>query len=181
MADPGERIDVDDGTARIELRRRGTPSLWAIIDVEDLKKVRSHQWNPLVRKRATYAYAKVAAPDGRRVTLYLHRFLMEAGPGTEIDHVDHDGLNNRRSNLRFATRGGNLGNTRKLRGGTSQYKGVCWVISRRRWKAAIQVNGRTIHLGRYATELEAALAYDAAALAAWGEFACLNFPREDAA
>ena len=66
--------------------------------------------------------------------------------------------------------------TRVSAGKTSRFKGVCWDKSKGKWQAGITINRRYIFLGRYADETDAARAYDAAALAAWGEFARLNFP-----
>jgi hypothetical protein len=92
-----------------------------------------------------------------------------------VDHVDHNGLNNRRSNLRAATKAQNAANERKRPGCSSQYKGVVW--HRNRWQARIEIGDEYRYLGRFVSEEEAARAYDAAAVTAWGQYANPNFPR----
>jgi hypothetical protein len=102
-----------------------------------------------------------------------------------VDHANGDGLDNRRQNLRQATQQQNMRNSRKYRGGSSRYKGVCWKIRNQRWLAQIYVSEqdasgvptkRKLHLGTFTDQETAARAYDAAAREHFGEFACLNFP-----
>jgi hypothetical protein len=101
----------------------------------------------------------------------MHTLLM---PGAaQIDHRDGDGLNNRRENLRPATRTQNNANQRKYRG-TSRYKGVSWDVSSRRWRARIHCDHRETSLGQFTSEADAARAYNAAALEHFGEYARLN-------
>lgn len=94
--------------------------------------------------------------------------------GFFVDHKDHDGLNNRRSNLRWATQSQNCVNTSKLARGVSGFRGVSKM--RNKWHAAVNVSKKRIHLGTYVTAEEAAKAYDRAAREHFGEFARLNFP-----
>ena len=121
----------------------------------------------------------------------IHRLIMERAlgrklkKGEHIDHIDGNGLNNRRSNLRVANHSQNLANRGKQRGSySSQYKGVCFAKSRNKWQANISSGflwGRehkTKFLGRFKCEVEAAEAYDMAALKYFGEFAKLNFPNK---
>jgi len=99
------------------------------------------------------------------------------GPdGWEVDHANHDGLDNRRANLRLATRSQNIANQRKKRGASS-YKGVYRLRDCNRWGAQIYRNGSKRHLGTFKDEVDAALAYDCALLEASGPFAKLNFLR----
>ena len=103
----------------------------------------------------------------------MHRLITDAPEGMHVDHIDHDPLNNRRSNLRVCTNHQNRFNT-KITKGSSIYKGVCWVTRDKKWKASITVNSKHFSLGHYFDEKEAARAYNVAALAAFGSFAHLN-------
>ena len=109
--------------------------------------------------------------------LYLHRLIVGAGPSQHVDHRNGDKLDNRRGNLRVASKSQNGANRPKdniTRGATSHYKGVSWKSGRNRWVAHIHVEGRTQYLGSFTNEDDAARAYNMAAVATWGEFARLN-------
>lgn len=155
--------------AEIELRRRGKESLWALVDDEDLDLVSQYRWYALVSRQTTYA-TRAFRVSGKQTSQTMHTFLT-GWPLT--DHIDRDGLNNRRSNLRQATPAENVGNLRSRRG-ASEYKGVCRVSGSTKWRAYIALERKQRHLGRFDTEEEAALAYNAAALEQWGEYALLN-------
>lgn len=119
-----------------------------------------------------YACTEVRKSDRRRTSLYMHSLLLGV---VGIDHVNGNGLDNRRGNLRPASHALNGANQRP-RAGSSTYKGVSWKPSKNKWLAQIMVNSKTRFLGYHASEIDAARAYDAAALEAWDEFAWLNFP-----
>lgn len=127
--------------------------------------------SPSSDKRRVYAMTKFA---GR--TLYVHRLLLPEG--RDIDHINGDGLDNRRANLRAATRAQNMANSGSRRGSRSPYKGVTLHKKTGQWFARIMVDGKAKYLGYYKDPEAAARAYDTAALEVWGEFAFLNFPRE---
>ncbi|HXF60743.1 MAG TPA: HNH endonuclease signature motif containing protein [Caldilineaceae bacterium] len=139
----------------------------ALVDEADYERVSRYTWT---LDKNGYVVRK----DGKR-KLLLHRFILDAPPGYDVDHINHDRLDNRRANLRLATRSQNNANSGP-RPGASRFKGV----SRHEgaWRAEICVNGKRRRLGRYRNEIAAAKAYDRAAWAAWGEFAYLNFPQE---
>lgn len=94
-------------------------------------------------------------------------------PGLQIDHIDGDGLNNRRTNLRWATQSQNFANRRPMEG-TSKFKGVSRF--RRKWQVKVKLNRESHWVGLFDDEVEAAKAYDAAAIRLFGEYARLNFP-----
>jgi len=110
--------------------------------------------------------------DRKLRTVFMHRFIMDAPAGMYVDHINHDTLDNRRCNLRIVTPTQSLRNTRALRGGTSLFKGVS--LQSGRWCAEIWVDGNHMRLGRFLTQKDAARAYNAAAVAHFGEHACLN-------
>lgn len=127
-----------------------------LVDLEDADRVCAHRWWILDGNgRAVYAAANVG---GRRVL--LHRFLLEPPPGLEVDHRNGNGLDNRRQNLRLATHAENAQNV-AARGGTSRFRGVTFVASRRRWRARVRLAGRFHHIGYFADEIDAARAADA--------------------
>src|ERR1700733_1474331 len=151
------------------------------IDDEKYEIVSQYRWyvretlrEPVRRNTGPYAFTMVGSKQaGTRTSILMHCLIMGA---TGIDHIDHDGLNNQRYNLRSATERQNNRNQRSRFGFTSEYKGVYWSRQKLRWHALITVNGDSRHLGFYVSEMEAALAYDDAALKWFGEFACPNFP-----
>ena len=107
--------------------------------------------------------------------ILMHRLIMNPEKGIQVDHRNHNGLDNTRKNLRLCTSSQNHGNIRNLYKtdkSKSVYKGVDWSMSHSRWRARIANK----HIGRFREEIEAAKAYDRAALAMFGEFANLNFP-----
>lgn len=149
----------------------------ATVDDADLDAVASARWYALLTGGGKFIYAarSVRRDDGGRAVCLLHRQLLGAQPGQVVDHVNGDTLNNRRSNLRLCTKAQNCRNNRG-RGSASGFKGVSWYPRYGRWVAGICVDYRSVTLGYFDTRELAALAYDAAALLHFGEFACLNFP-----
>jgi hypothetical protein len=145
-----------------------------LVDDRDLPLLQGYAW---CITGPGYVGTKIAA-DGRKVSLYLHRLIMEnvLQPGQHVDHVNGDRLDNRRANLRPATPGQNMANSGSKIGSSSQYKGVSFRKDTGKYRASIQVNGATNHLGTFENEDDAARAYDAAALQTWGEFAKVNLP-----
>ena len=144
-----------------------------IIDKADEVLCMGFSWRALATdSRIIYAHTW-----HNKMHLYLHRLIIGAGPTDVADHVNGNGLDNRRINLRMATRSQNsanrAGDVRKA-GTTSVYKGVSWNKTKQKWVAYIHVNGKTRSIGYFVDELDAAIAYDKAASATWGEFARLN-------
>ena len=94
----------------------------------------------------------------------MHRALLQPPIGLEINHIDHNSLNNKKQNLRICTRMENNMSARKLGKFTSKYKGVCWHKGKQKWVAAITINKIQKHLGGFDNEIEAARCYDENAL-----------------
>jgi hypothetical protein len=145
----------------------------ALVDEIDLPLLEPFKWcaseNRKPHSVIWYALANTRKPDGGRTMLKMHRLIMAALPGQLVDHRNHNGLDNRRGNLRVTNTLQNTTNARSHRG----YKGVSRGKSGR-WRAAITVSGKYTHLGVFEDPWEAALAYNAAASEAWGEHAYLN-------
>jgi len=142
---------------------------------EDYAELSKHKW--YVSKGHTgNLYAVRHAPTPSKAIIYMHRQILglERGDNHQGDHKNHNTLDNRRDNLRVATRGQNQHNRKLQQGGSSRYKGVCLRKSTGRWQALIRVDGKQKHLGYFPNEQVAALAYDLAAIELHSEFAYLN-------
>lgn len=151
-----------------------TQGQFAIVDDEDAELVLAQgRWFAKRDGRTFYAGRKTRRVGGGQATLHLHT-LLTGWP--LVDHVNGDGLDNRRANLRPATKVENSRNRRLQSNNRSGFRGVSWITAKRRWRASICVQGRRIYLGHYTTPEAAAAAYDAAAREHFGEFARLNFP-----
>lgn len=136
----------------------------AIIDDGDFEVVNSHKW---WLTKGGYAYTQVWM-NKKKNTILMHRLIMQPKNGKEIDHINHDILDNRRDNLRLCTRTQNNIN-RKSKNKT---RGIRW--TRNAWQAEIKNSGVYKYLGRYKNKEDALLAYDIAAKLVHGEFAILN-------
>lgn len=142
------------------------------IDDEDYERIKNFNWGIAVKKNVPYIQATTKAP---RKTIQLARLIMNAEAGYLIDHVNGDTLDNRKENLRAASKKTNAQNMKPNANTTSKYKGVCWDKFRNKWRASIKVNNRQCHIGRFNLEEEAAKAYDIKAKEHFGEFARTNF------
>jgi hypothetical protein len=160
--------------------------LVAIVDDEDYERVMRYHWNINKTNDLANAYVKTKVPCARAkdgfTTMYLHRFIMSPPLNMIVDHINHNRLDCRKSNMRITTQAGNQHNRMKpthMRGNptSSKYKGVYYYSGRPNpWRAQIQMNNIHIHLGVFANEESAARAYDQAAMEMYGDSACLNFP-----
>lgn len=136
------------------------------------------KWSAVRFKNKFYAFRNGLLSDGTRRSIYLHREILKAAPGVEVDHIDGDELNNLNNNLRFCTKTENNRNRPRTTANTSGYKGVSPHSTPGKWRAYISASGPKKHLGLFNTAIEAAHAYDRAAVELHGEFARLNFPKE---
>lgn len=157
------------------IRIKLTQNKYTLIDDEDYERVMNHRWYASSKTRAN-SYAKTSIRDslGNSKKLYLHRLIMEVyDPKIKVDHINGNGLDNRKCNLRLCGIKQNTQN-RKFYNNTSGYKGVVWDKWSNSWKAQIGVDDKNIHLGRFKNKKDAAIAYNNAALTYFKEFASLN-------
>lgn len=143
----------------------------ALVDDDDYGWLVQWKWQAL--RSSTKYYATRMDRTNGLTCIYMHRAIMSAPLGMEVDHINGDGLDNRRSNLRLCTGLENHFNLRKIKPATSKYKGVC-VSPEGYITAYAYENDRTVYIGRFKTEEDAALAYNEATLKIHGEFARLN-------
>lgn len=153
-----------------------TQGKFAIVDDEDYEFLSQQKWHTSKRRGSYYA-ARATCINGKNRLIHMHRVILNPPPGMESDHINGDGLDNRRCNLRSCTHQDNIRNRRKKAKASSRYKGVWWAKAGRKWRAGIWIKGKTKHLGRFTEEDEAARAYNVAAREHFGEFACLNVIR----
>lgn len=138
----------------------------ALVDASDYKWLMQWSWHAWWNPSTESFYA------ARRESniLYMHREILQCGP-KQVDHKNHNTLDNRAENLRPATPGQNIANRGKNCNNTSGFKGVSWHKGGRKWIANAGLNGKTVYLGLYSTPEEAHAAYSAFVTKQWGEFA----------
>lgn len=151
----------------------------ALVDAADYERASRYKWS---YDRNGYAvrceYWFDLGGKKRTRKILLHRFVLDAPDGLQVDHINHNRLDCRRHNLRICTPLQNRVNSRPKKGSSSRYKGVQLRTKDGKWMAYIVAHGRKRFLGSFTHERDAALAYDRHAYEAWGEFAFLNFPQE---
>jgi len=146
----------------------------ALIDAWDLPKILPHKWCALHKGNCWYAVTSTLAAPHKWTHLRMHRIILDAPDNKYVDHINRDGLDNRQCNLRLATNAQNIANQAARPGLSSRYKGVHRVKRKCRLRRPWRAYCSTKKLGYFATEREAALAYNRAAKKKWGEFALLN-------
>lgn len=139
------------------------------VDDADFEALSKSKWRSRLDHHTRYA--ETGLPSAARK---MHRVILGAEPGQIVDHVDGDGLNNQRSNLRFATKAQNSQNLHRPSLGQSKFRGVTWHRRSRKWQAQIQANRRYKYLGLFDTREAAALAYNRASIGLHGEFGRRN-------
>lgn len=147
----------------------------AIIDAEDFNRLDKWKWS---YKNNGYAVRRqhLGMKEGKQIAkmVMLHREIINVPNGMVIDHINGNGLDNRKVNLRICTHQQNAQNSKKRKGKRSKYKGVSWFGRKGKWFSRIKVNGKQVCLGYYYDEMGAGCAYDAAAKKYFGQFAKLN-------
>jgi hypothetical protein len=147
----------------------------AIVDNNDYGKISTFKWNVAEQKCTSYA-SRAIKVNGKWTTQYMHRLIMDAPVGMDVDHINRNGIDNRKENMRICTRSQNLQWKRPT--GASGYKGVYWCKNKKKWRVQIKVDDKRMSLGSYSNKIDAAKAYDTAAKIAHGEFAYINIPKE---
>jgi len=152
-----------------------TKGQFAIVDAADYDHISSLKWHAVVYAHATYAMHNGVMKHGcREKNILMHRLIMNAPDGVEVDHHNGNGLDNTRNNLRFCSSSQNKWNRRKTN--KRGFKGVYFHRHSGKWHASISCRKKRYNLGYYNSPEDAAKAYDAAALRLHGEFTRLNFP-----
>ena len=146
-----------------------TQGKFTIVDDGDFEYLKNFKWS----------FAKGYAVRNNKIKgnfrhLFMHRIILKPSPKMFTDHINHNKLDNRRCNLRECTMSQNLMNQKVSSVSTSGYKGVHFLKDRQKWQVEIMVFYKKIYLGQFDNKLDAALAYNKAALKYFGEFACLN-------
>lgn len=159
-------IRIDGDVAYIPL----TQGYTSCIDVADVHRVRGMNWHASIQRNRPYAATRLRVADGTCKEISLARFLMNPPSGIHVDHIDRNGLNNRRANLRYATISENMMNRGKAINNRSGFKGVYFNEEMRKWRAHIQAHGRRINLGYFRHPEAAHLAYIEASKQLHGEF-----------
>lgn len=145
-----------------------------MVDDADFEHLSQWKWHYQPAKGTGYAVRNYRLPTGKRIQVRMHREILGVKGRLQVDHINRDGLDNRRCNLRVCDLFGNAQNKPKKRHNKSGYKGVCWHKASKRWTAQIHHKGKMIYLGIYTSKEAAALAYNKAARKYHGEYACLN-------
>jgi len=154
-----------------------TQGLFALVDDADYDELSQYKWCAVKLRDLFYAVRNSPMKDGKSYLILMSRQILglKYKDKRQADHQNHNTLDNSRYNLRICTSQQNQMNKKSYRNKTSQFKGVYWDRSRKKWLAQIQIKGRTKYLGLFPIEKVATTAYDLAAKKIFGEFAHLNF------
>lgn len=145
----------------------------ALIDDEDFEMVSKHKWRLQKGRNTHYAITQIYHKRKMQAIL-MHRLILNPAENMDVDHINHNGWDNTRSNIRVCTKSQNCMNRNTHKGSSSIYKGVCWHKQCNKWRSRIRIHGKLIHLGDFHNEIDAAKAYNIKAVELFGEFAKLN-------
>ncbi len=148
-----------------------TKGKFALVDNEDYESLMQRKWHI---NNWGYAVSTITLPNKERKKLYMHRVVNKTPAGLETDHINRNALDNQKHNLRSATRTQNECNKPAKLNKSSKYKGVGWMKIDNKWRAHIKIGKSRKYLGYFENEIDAAKAYNEAAIKLHGEFACLN-------
>lgn len=143
------RYEILGDVTVIFLKRRGGTVLETLIDTEDLEKVKAYTWHAYKSSDGERYYAKSSKNEnGTCFPIRLHRLIADPPEGFYVDHINHNTLDNRKSNLRVVTNKENMQNRRGAqRNSRSGIRGIQWDNLRQKWRARITLNGKGIHIG----------------------------------
>jgi hypothetical protein len=146
----------------------------ALVDDEDFNYLNQFKWQVIKPRYIYYVVKSGKRINGKNKKEYMHRIIMNTPSHLQVDHIDHNGLNNQKSNLRNCNNSQN--NANKILMNEEKYRGICWDKSRNKWMSSIRFMGKNIFLGRFSDPIIAAKEYDRVVIKYHGEFAHLNFP-----
>jgi len=154
-----------------------TQDKFALVDNEDFEWLNQWKWSAHRKHTGDFvASRRCYCLFGRkRYRIFMHRQIMSCPRKLQIDHKDHNRLNNQKLNMRICTNTQNQWNRGKQKNNTSGFKGVFWRRGVKKWFAQIGFNLKPIYLGCFTSKIDAAKTYDEAAIKYFGEFAYLNF------
>jgi len=147
----------------------------AIVDDEDYEYLNQFKWFANLQGKKFYARTNIPNKKGKRGSMLMHRLILNMlNSKLQVDHLNHYTLDNRKCNIRICTQSDNLKNRMINKNNSTGYKGVVYNKSNKKFIAKIGVNKNIIYIGVFIDPIDAALAYNAAALKYHGEFANIN-------
>jgi hypothetical protein len=129
----------------------------ALVDDDDYPELSKHKWCALYQGKNRWYAVRSKRGRGGQITFRMHMVIMGTPQGMDTDHINGDGLDNRRENLRVVTHKGNMQNIHVPK--SSKYPGVCWSASNKKWRSSTMINGEIYHIGYFKNEERAAMAY----------------------
>jgi AP2 domain len=150
-----------------------TKKEFSVVDDSDFLLVSQYKWRVSIQRGSKYAMTSFVK-NGKKITLLMHRLILSVKKTDFVDHIDHNGLNNTRRNLRLCSASENQWNQKLHKNNTSGYKGVSFHKPTGKFQALIQFERKKIHIGLFYTKQDAARAYNRMAKRFFGEFAYTN-------
>lgn len=150
-----------------------THGKFALVDDGDYEWLSQYNWHYKTSKGMCKTETMI---NGKKISMHRLILGLSHGDGILTDHINHNGIDNQRNNIRPCTSRQNQQNRKPYKNKSSKYKGVSWYKQTKKWKPSIKSEHGYRYLGYYKSEIEAARAYDEAAKELFGEFAYLNFP-----
>ncbi len=153
-----------------------TQGKYAIVDPDDFERLNKHKWYA-VKSTNTFYAGRNKRVGKKYISIGMHREVIHPPGHLLVDHINHNGLDNRKANLRLATCSqNNYNRIHFIKSKSSKYTGVSWQKQRKKWIVLIRYNKKRKYIGYFEDEIQAAMAYDKAAKKYHKEFASLNFP-----